>query len=323
MAKFIGRRVAVGIGLEASRGVGVAPSYVLGKTNYTLDDKANKATSGEGIGSISANGCISVVTNRYAEGDIEFEIGAKSFPIIMSSALGGAISSASEGTGYKHSVAVAENNQHPTLSVTLDDPNGDVIFEGAMADSLEISVTPDSIIGATLSMKAKASSDTSYSASPECEYKFVGRDLEFKVADDTSGLSASTKIALKEMSLTISKNADYDFVLSTIDPEDILNHQMMIEGSVTLNYEDRTWRDYMLNGSYKAVGIKLEQSRASAGDQNPTIYIELPKVHFSDWESTRGNEDIVGQTIKFSALYDMESEKIVSNAYVINDVASY
>lgn len=323
MGKFIGRRVPVGIALESSRGVVAVPTYVLGKTNYTLDDKANKAVSGEGVGSISANGCVAVVTGKFSEGDIEFELGAKSLPAVLKAVVGGAISSSAQGTGYKHTLTLLEGNQHPTLSVTLDDPNGDVVFAGAMVDSFELKVGLEDIVKATMGIKAKVSRDTSYSANPECDYKFVGRDLTFKVASDTSGLASATALSIKELSLTVNKNSDYDWVLGTLEPEDILNKQFLIEGKLTLNYEDRTWRNYMLDGSYRALSIKLEQSRNQAGDQNPAFYIEFPKVHFSEWESQRGNDDIVGQTINFSALYDNSTEKVFTDCHVVNDITSY
>lgn len=323
MAKFIGRRVSVGIALESTRGTVAVPTYVLGKTDYNLDDKANKAVSGEGVGSISGNGCVAVVTGKFAEGSVEFEIGAKSLPAILKAVVGGSISSSAQGTGYKHSLSLLESNQHPTLSVTLDDPNGDVVFAGAMVDSFDFSVGMDEIVKASMSLKAKVSKDTVYTASPECDFKFVGRDLTFKVATDIAGLAGATALSVKELSVTVTKNSDYDWVLGTLEPEDIVNKQFTIEGKLTLNYEDRTWRNYMLDGSYRALSIKLEQSRDQAGDQNPTFYIELPKVHFSEWESQRGNEDIVGQTINFSALYDTSTEKLISDIYVVNNITSY
>jgi hypothetical protein len=79
----------------------------------------------------------------------------------------------------------------------------------------------------------------------------------------------------------------------------------------------------MLDGSYRAISIKLEQSRDKAGDQNPSIYLEFPKVHFSEWESQRANDDIVGQTINFSVLYDDSTSKLFTNCYVVNDITSY
>ena len=98
MAKFIGRRVPVGVALEGSKGAGAAPTYVLAKTNYTLDDKANKARSAESFGSISGAGSISVVVGKFSEGEIEFELGAKSLGLILKSIFGASTPSAA-GSG--------------------------------------------------------------------------------------------------------------------------------------------------------------------------------------------------------------------------------
>lgn len=323
MAKFIGRKVPVGVAYEATRGVGVAPSYVLGKTNYSLDDKANKARSGESIGSISGSGRTSIVTGKFSEGEIEFEMGAKSLPVVLTAVFGAVPSSAASGSGYKHTFVLTESNQHKSLSVTLDDPNGDVMFEGVMVDSFEMAVNLEDVVLANMSLKGRASTDTTYTASPACDYKWVGRDLVFKVANTTADLGAATAVSLKDLKLTISKNTDYDWVLGTLEPEDILNKQFIVQGAITLNYEARTWRDYMLSGATKALSILLTQSRDDAGDQDPTFYLEFPKVDFSEWESQRGNDDIVGQTINFTALWDCSTNKLISDCYVINDVASY
>jgi hypothetical protein len=323
MAKFLGRRVPAGVALEATRGVGVAPAYVLGKTNYSLDDKANKARSGEGFGSISGEGTTSIVVGKFSEGEIEFELGCKVLPVILSAVFGGASVPTAAGSGYKHTLALAENNQHKTLSITLDDPNGDVMFKGCMVDTFEVVVGVEEIVKATLGLKGKASVDSVYSSSLACDYKWVGRDLEFKVAATTAGLAAASAVSLKELTLTVNKNTDYNWVLGTIEPEDINNKQITIQGALTLNYEDRVWRDYMLNGDFKAVSIKLYQTRNAVGDQYPTFYLELPKVDFSEWESQRDNDEIVTQTINFTALYDCTSGKLISDCYVINNVASY
>lgn len=323
MAKFIGRRVPVGIAYEATRGVGVAPTYVLGKTNYSLDDKANKARSGEGLGSISGNGRTSIVTGKFSEGEIEFEASAKALPVVLTAVLGAVPSTAGAGTGYKHTFTLTESNQHKTLSITLDDPNGDVKFEGCMVDTFEMTVNTEDVVLVNMGIKGRASTDTVYTASTACDYKWVGRDLIFKVATDTASLGAATAVSLKELKLTINKNADYDWVLGTLEPEDILNKQFTIQGAITLNYEARTWRDYMLSGATKALSIQLTQSRDDAGDQDPTFYLEFPKVDFSEWESQRGNDDVVGQTINFTALYDCTTSKLISDCYVINDIVSY
>jgi hypothetical protein len=322
MAKFIGRRVNIGLGKEAVRGTGVAPSYSIPKGNLTFDAKANKARSGESLGVISGNGNQAIVTGLFAEGAIEGEINAKCFPLILLATFGASAPTSYSGA-YKHTNTLSESNQHQSLSIHQDDPIGDVIFENAMVDSLEITVGMDEIVKFNCGMKAKKAQAGGYTPSYVADYKFVGRDLVFKVAADTASLAAATAVSLKDLKITINKNTDFDWVLGTLEPEDVLNKQITIQGAITLNYEDRTWRDYMLNGDYKAVGIKLTNSRQAVGTTNPELYIELPRVDFSEWESQKGNDDIAGQTINFTALYDITTSKLISDCYVVNDVASY
>lgn len=324
MAKYIGRREAVGVGLESTRGVGVSASYILGKTSYDLEDKAMKARSGEALGVISGEGSQAIVAQKRAEGSIEFEVGAKSFPIILKSVFG-SLSTASAGTGYKHSISILESNQHPTLSIHLDSPNQDILFEKSMVDTFELNITTEEIVRCNLGLKSLVSVDDSFDNTSviDTDYKFVGRDLTVKVANDTASLAGASAISVKELNMTINKNTDFDSVLGTLEPEDILNKQMMIQGQLTLNYEDDTWKDYMLGGSYKAISIDLTQTRDSAGDQNPQFYLELPRVDFSEWEAQRANDDIVQQTVNFMALYDIANDRLISDCYVVNDVASY
>lgn len=325
MAKFIGRKSAVGVGLESSRGVGVAASKLLGKTDYNLEDKANKARSGEGLGNIVGEGSQAVVTQKMAEGDISGEVGAKNLPMLLSAAIGGAISTAAQASDYKHTIAEGQSNQAPSLSIHVDDENGDLLFKGSMIDSFELSVSMDEFVNFSAGIKSYVSRDSVFNPSSlkELDYKFVGRDLEFKVAAEVADLAAATKVCLKDFTLTINKNTDYDMCLGTLEPEDILNKQVMIQGSLTLNYEDRTWRDYMLNGVYKAIGIRLKNTRETMGSENPEIYLEFPRVDFSEWEAQRGNDEIVGQTINFNVLLDIDNDRFISSAYVVNDVVSY
>lgn len=324
MAKFIGRRVQVGLGKESSRGVAVAANCTIPKTDYNLDDKANKARSSESFGNIAGHGDQSIVTGRFSEGSIEGDINVNSFGLILLSLFGSESVGAIYTSAYKHTLSIANNNQHPTLSVWVEDPIGDTLFKGMMVDTLEITVTPDEIVKFSAGMKGRKGNDAAWTPAPAADYKFVGRDLTLKVAADIAGLAAASALSCKEFKLTINKNADYDWVNGTLEPEDVLNKQMTIEGSIVLNYEDRTWRDYMLNGTYRAMSIKLLNTRdtiATAG--SPEFYLELPVVDFSEWESQRGNDDIAGQTIQFTALWDSANSRYIADCYLVNMKAAY
>jgi len=322
MSKFIGRRVNLGIGKEETRGLGVDATLTVPKVNITVDDKANKARSGEGLGSISGNGSQAIVTGRFSEGNLEAEINADSFGLIML-ALMGAESVTTVLDAKKHTYTLSESNQHQSLSLHVDDPIGDTQFKMSMIDTLEIDVSPDEIAKFSIGFKCKKGNDGTFTPSYAADYKFVGRELVFKVAADTASLAAATAISVKSLKLTINKNTDYDWVCGTLEPEDILNKQFTAQIAITLNYEDRTWRDYMTGASIKACSIQLKNMRQTIGTNNPTVYFEFPTVDFSEWESQRGNDEVAGQTINLTALWDIATSKLFSDCYVINNKDAY
>lgn len=322
MSKFIGRLVDVGIGKETTRGTGVSAAKTIPKSNISFEAKANIVKAGEGLGNIAGEGSQSVVTGQFTEGAIEGEINVNSFGLLML-AVFGSESVATVSGAQKHTYTLTNSNQHTSLSIHMQDPIGDLQAMGCMVDQLEITIQPNEIAKFTCSFKGRKIKDGTFTPSYAVDYKFVGRDSVIKVAADTSSLAAASALSIKEIKIVIAKNTDYDWVLGSIEPEDVLNKAFVISGSITLNYEDRTWRNYMLNGTKRALGILLQNTRETIGTNNPALYFEFPAVDFSEWESQRGNEEIAGQTINFTALYDIATSKLISDCYVINSSNAY
>ncbi|MFA7367907.1 MAG: hypothetical protein WC008_06305, partial [Bacilli bacterium] len=114
MSKFIGRQLAIGVGKEVSRGVGAVPSHWLHATTFSFYDRVTKAVEDGFTGGIWA-GDQAFVTQKWAEGDIEFDITDKSFPLILLATLGD-ISSASYEGAYKHTISLSNSSTHPSLT---------------------------------------------------------------------------------------------------------------------------------------------------------------------------------------------------------------
>lgn len=323
MAPYIGRLENVGIGKETSRGVGVSAGFALPRMNFSFDDRANKAVSTEGLGHIAGFGAQSIVTQLFSEGSIDGEINADSFGLILL-ALFGSESVSTVSGAKKHTYTLSNSNQHQSLTIHLDNANvADRVYEGCVIDQLDIDVNPEDIVKFTAAFKGKKGQDSTYAATYAADYKFVGRDLVFKVASSTAGLSAASAVSLKELKLSFKKNADFDWVLGTLEPENIPNKQMTIEGSLKLNYEAVTWRDYMLNGTYRAMSVYLNNSRDAISTNTPQLYFEFPVVEFSEWERDRSLDEVVTQTINFKVLYDVANARYISDAYIINNQNAY
>lgn len=323
MSKFIGRQLAIGVGKETSRGVGVSPTYWLHATTFKYFDKVSKVKEDGFTGGIW-NGDQSFVTQKWADGDIECDMTDKSFGLVMLACFG-AVSSAAYLSAYKHTYTLLNSAQHTSLSLHTADPIGQLIFELTMLDKLVIKITPQEIVKTTLTFKSKASSGSLSTATLIAENKFLGRHLDFRLASTTSGLAAASKIvSVKSLTLTIEKNAEIYDVIGTVQPNDIVNKNIMITGEVELSYDDNTWKNYMLDGTYKAMRIALINTQVTIGTTNPTFLLDLSKVEFDSWEVDYPLNDLVNQKIKFAALYDLGGNgNLFNDAYIINEVASY
>jgi hypothetical protein len=323
MSKFIGRQLAIGIGKEAVRGVGVAPTYWLHATSFKYNDKVSKVKEDGFTGGIW-NGDQSFVTQKWADGDIECDMTDKSFGLILLSAFG-AVSDASYLSVYKHTYTLSNSAQHQSLSMHTKDPIGQIIFELTMLDKLEIKIVPQEIVKTNLTFKSKNGLDSVSTASLIAENKFLGRHLDFRLASTTSGLAGASKISsVKSLTLTIEKNTEIYDVIGTVQPNDIINKNIMISGEIELSYEDNTWKNYMLDGTYKAMRIALINTQVTIGSTNPAFLIDLSKVEFDAWEVDYPLNDLVNQKIKFACLYDLGgNNNLFNDCYLVNEVASY
>jgi len=331
MSKFIGRQQEVGIGREATRGVIVAPSQWLPKTNFTVESKVAKARFQGTYGNI-APGDDALVALKWAEGDMEFELIDNSIAMLLYSVFG-SLTSASFNSFYKHTLALSNSVQHQSLSLYMNDPIGaagtpnaiSIAYARAMIDSLEISVKPGELIGVKAKYIANVHKDwTRQTPSYTAQNKFTHKHCSAKIAADLSSLAAASKINVQELTLTIKKNVMREHSLGTVQPVDILNKRIEISGKLKLTYEDRTYRDYMLNGTKKALRINILNGDVTIGSANPQVQIDLPVVDFDQWEPANPNDDVSSQEVLFTALYDVSNGILIgSNTFVVNSTASY
>lgn len=316
MSKFVGRLGNVGVAKEATSGTIVTPTFYVPFNSISFDDKVTTARETEGLGRIEDSDA-NYVVNKYGEGDLEFDLNDLNLGVFLTSLLG-ASPTTSGGPTYAHAYALANTNTHKTISLAYQDPDQAKIFPFTMIDSLEITVEPDGIAKAKASFKSRVSRDWS-TLTPSYTTlgnKFLHQHLVFKTAANTAGLAAASAIPLKKLTLTISANSDFDNVMGTVEPEAILNHQYSVEGEITLNKQDDSYRQLMLAGTYKAIQVKFD--RAS----NSSLDIQLPRVDFTEWEQDRGLDDIVGQTIQFKGNYDSANATAVISTCTLTNTNS-
>lgn len=332
MAKIIGGRVDIGISRETTRGVGLLPTYWLPWTEFNFDDKSTKIVSEEALGVIDES-AEQFVTERWAEGSINGEVRDKSFGLLLY-AIFGAASSGANGAAFNHTFTVAQTNQHTSISIFVQDPNSDYMFELAMLDNLELTIETGKLATFAANFVSRPSQTTSFVAGVNgvptkatlgSENKFIAGNASVRIGDSRNNLDISPEISVQNIRITFTKNLLRKHVLGSVVPDDVINQTMSVEGTFQLPYDSKIYKDYDMGNSYKAMEIKLENRATDLGGGiNPTILITLPRVGFMNWTPERPKGELYEQTIGFRAFRDVtNNEDMVYNVVLTNAVSSY
>jgi len=328
MTKGIGRLFQVGIAKETTRGtVESSASYWIPFSELGIEEKDNKIFEEQAYGVIE-DSIGSTITKQWAEGSLKAPIGDKHFGLILLAALGSVSSGAHAGESivYDHIFSVQQGAQHQALSLFLDDPLAGQDYKHALGviDSLEITYEPGSYIGYSANIRAKKGATATLTPSLTTEGKFIHKHFTFKVASSLAGLGGGSAIALKSLTLTITKNLEDDDVLGSITPNDFLNKQFTIEGKLEALWQNESdFKTNTLAGTAKAIRLDLVNTDTTIGNAaNPTVRIDLAKVTFTEITRPIQINEMVKQSVSFKAHYSTSDSKMIT-ALITNLVSSY
>jgi hypothetical protein len=323
MTKFIGRLADIGIAKETSRGTAEsAATFWLPKTSLTYDDTIEQVVDESNMGVIEDSPNAAVIA-KSGEGSIEGNIGAKSFGLLLLSALGGVSTSGPSDSAYTHTFSVLESAQHPSLTLFLDDPNQDYKYALAMLDTLEIDVLIGAFAKFVASFRSKVGATATLTPSYSAEDNFLPQHGSLIYASALSGLGFGTAFNIRSLKLKIEKNIEDDRNIGSTDPTDILNKQFSITGSVEFVFTDNTFKSDMLADTAKAIRLQLSNSDVTIGSStHPKLTFDLAKVKFSNFKRNYDNNSIVTATADFKGFYSLSDAKMVA-AVVINTQSSY
>lgn len=319
MTKFVSRRGVIGVAPEATRGTPVNPVYWFGWAKMAFADTVDSAAESQGLGNIADQDSY-FVTGKMGAGSVDAEIYDIGLGYILESLLG----AAPVDTGanpYTHTYTMSQTNQAKSLSLYWKDPDRSYMFPMTIVDSLKISMQPKGMVEYTVNFKSKTARDWASQTAVFTSQgnKFLHQDTKFKLAANIAGIAAAAKIPLKSFDMTIARNTLYDEVLGTVEPVDILSQQISVDGTLELNLEDDTYRNYMLNGTYKAMELQLVRVLNTS-----SLQMQFPRVNFSQWQPDLTLNQVAKQKINFKGNYDAANAlDIISTCVLINGKASY
>ena len=324
MAKIIGRTGAIGIGIEASKGTPVAAQYWIPVEGYSYDDKVEKIKNESALGRIEEMNASNII-KRWGEGDYDGKIFLNSVGAELVALFGQSPTSVQRAvTGvYDHSFALLNNNNHKSLTLAYKDAVEEESFPFAMIDSWSLEVASDDYVRRTVSLIGKKSGAASHTPAFVNEVEFIPSQVSFKMATNQAGLAAASAINVTHFSMEVKKNVETIHVLGSDEPQDIVNKQFNVTGSIDLYFEDASYKTIVMSDLKKALRIQMKDLTTDLGTgHNPELYFDLNQVTFDEYERTWSSNDPLAQTLSFEALFSMADVAMIS-ARLTNRIASY
>lgn len=315
---FIGRRDAIGVGLEATAGTDVAPQAWQRHLKLNLDQKTTRAENKSAIYRIE-DISDSAVTEEWAEGSINGKITDLTHGYFLANMFGtnAATLHPGETIVYDNTFSVNQSNTVPTLTFARVNPNaGSKRYAFGNISDYELDVKA----GDWAQFTAKINSNVGATASDTAAYvttenEFTSKHVVVKNASTISGLTGATALQVKSLKLSIARKWDRFTPLGQIDPAAWDSESFGVTGELVLRYTDTTLEGLGLANTLQAMSIALTNTDTTIGSAtHPSLTFTMPQVRFMPITLDDNLDKVINQTVKFTAEFN------TANSYMIQAV---
>lgn len=327
MARIIGRLGSVGIAAEVTRGTAVAPLFWVPVTGKDFDDKVDYIDNDSGMGNIVEKND-AITNHRWGEGGYDGKVFDRSVGVELVALFGQSpVSTQRASSGvYDHVFNLLNSNQHKSLSLSYKDANESLRWAMAMLNSWNLEGATDNYVRRTAQyISKKAATGVTQTVAYTEENEFGPTDISFKLGtvDSLSSLDAASAIGATGGSIEIAKNAEAQYKLGSAEPDDIVNKQFAVTGTVDLFMDDTTYKALVLSGGKVSLRCALKNTAIDLGSgHNPGLNIDLARVKLGEFSGSFDNNDIRMQTISFEGLFSLTEAKAIV-ATLTNKQTSY
>ncbi len=137
-----------------------------------------------------------------------------------------------------------------------------------MIESLDITIETGKLVTYSCNFTSRPPSTTSIApgvngiptlATLGSENKFIATNAQIRIAADRNNFGPAPLIKVQSLRITFSKNLMRKHYLGSSVPDDIFNQNFAVEGEIKLPYNDKIYKSYDLDNTYKALEIYLEK----------------------------------------------------------------
>ena len=320
-----GRLQKIGIAKETIHGTAVAPEYWLSVDSWDLNPVVTTKNK-EGAFARIEDSYGNEIVKKHNEPSIGGVITDKAIGELFLATLGTVSSVAQVAPNdavYDHTFSLKNDNDHPSLTISMEDENISKQVAYCMLNKLDLDCVLEDYAKFKAEFIGKFEADGTLTPAYTEENIFVPRHIEVKIADSVADLDSASAIDLQSIKLTIDKNVEANFGFGSDEPKSISNKDFVISGSIERLNDSAIWRDLFSANTGKAMRITLENTDITIGsDQHPKIVITLSEIKFNPYKLNAATGDLVKETIDFKGFYSTTESSSIS-AVLTNLATSY
>lgn len=311
MSLSIGRRGALGVGIEAVAGTTTAVRHFIPFLSCDLVERHTPIGDVSAKGIRDEQGSSSVEGKKWGEGSIEVILDPITCGYWFALVLGDVASSILT-TVYTHEMTRTANNTPRTATIYRDRVVDAVKFPNSVVNSLELNFADD-VAKLTMDVLSKypiveGGETPTYIALDLYTFKNVYVELA------TSGTTTSLKV--KECTLTIDNNAEAVYAPNSNNVNEIISKQFNVAGSFAVNLENTTQISAFTDLTKQNLQIVFEKDTSK-------IIINIPQFRVDTETIDTPIDDISQETVDFVAEYDGTTTGSIKVTVVNETVASY
>jgi hypothetical protein len=299
----------IGFAAESTYGTYVAPTRFLFFNSESLKDQINRIPSmGIGTGRFKRSDRVKTFSAGGA-GEVELEVSAKGFGLLLQHALGQNTVAQVGGTAeYTHTIipdALAQQGKFMTVQVGRPSVDGTVrpfSYLGGKITSWELSCAIDEILKLTLGFDFRATTTAQALASAS----FAADNPVFIFTEGALTLDAVAK-SVKSVTITGNNALDTDrrFFGTNQKKEPLANGFGEITGELECEFEDLDAYADFVSGTQAALVCTFTSPTIIPTTSNPfKLTVTIPKIQYTGEAPVIEGPEIIQQNLPFEALFD-------------------
>ena len=311
----IGRREAIGLGIEGTAGTAVAPQTWLRWLDNGVQPKTNVIENESAMGVVDQIND-SEVTSVWAEGTIGGKVTSHGIGFLLTGFFGSPTTGAAVSGIYPHTFVMNQSSKPaPALTIARSNPLEDVQHSYGVVDTLEISAETDDWVMVSSAIKARAGEDATLTPAFIAEREFTSKHITVKLAANLGGLSGASALSARSVKLNLERPSEAHNPLGTFDKPEFDRGSFTVSGELVIRYTDTQYETDFINNAIKAMEIKLAN-----GDDSLTF--TCAQVRYRELERSSDRDEVVTQTLNIKAEYNLAAGKSVE-AVLKNSRATY